>query len=102
MADPVNIIMHLLGDADRQRHLARMQQLRDETAAHSMQKVAATIQGGAALNTLKGVMPFAMVNASRGLATVATTLAGATVYTGVPMQPAPARSAPRRRGRSRR
>lgn len=102
MADPVNIITHLIGDAERQRHLARMQQLRNETAAYNMQRVAATIQGGAALNATKGTIPFVLTNASRGMRTVVTggtALAGATIYRPVAVQPAPRR---RGRGRSRR
>jgi hypothetical protein len=98
MADPVNIISHLIGDAERQRHLARMQQLRNETAAYHMQRVAMTIQGGAALNAAKGTLPFVLRNASRGMGTVVTggtPLAGATIYTPVAVQPAPKR---RRRG----
>jgi hypothetical protein len=97
MADPTNILLHLKGDADRQRHLARMQQLRNETAAFNMLKVATTLQGGAALNTVKGAMPYILANASRGLGTVAVTnpLGGCTIH-------APAPPAPRRRRRGRR
>ena len=97
MANPANIIVHLKGDAERQRHLTRMQQLRNETAAFSMQRVAAVLQGGAALNATKGTMPFAPENASRGMGTVAMAnpLAGHTIYTPVP-------SAPPRRRRGRR
>jgi hypothetical protein len=93
MADPAKIIAHLKGDAERQRHLARMQRLRNETAAYSMQRVAAVLQGGAQLNATKGALPFALLNARRGLDTVAiaSPLASHTVFT-----PAPPR---RRRGR---
>jgi hypothetical protein len=96
MADPTIIITHLKDDAERQRHLTRMQQLRNETAAYSMMRVATVLQGGVASNIVKGTMPFALANASRGLGTVAmaTPLAGVTIYT--PAVP------PSRRRRSRR
>ena len=85
MADPANIIMHLIvkGDVERQRHLSRMQQLRNETAAFNMLKVATTLQGGAALNAMKGTLPFVLRNASRGMGTIAVSnpLAGHTIYT---------------------
>jgi hypothetical protein len=61
-----------------------------------MLKVAATVQGGAALNATKGTMPFVLTNASRGMGTTVTPLAGAMIFTPVPVQPAPRR---RRRGR---
>jgi hypothetical protein len=109
MADPRNVITHLLGDAERQRHLARMQQLRNEAAAFNMLKVATVIQGGAAANETKGVMPFALRSASQGMATMVTggtPFAPVRVYTPAavePVRPAkPAKSAPRRKGRSRR
>jgi hypothetical protein len=92
MADPANIIVHLKGDAERQRHLSRMQQLRNETAASHMLKVAITLQGGAALNATKGTLPFVLTNASRGLSTVATG--------GTPLAPRPW-SRPRGRSRPR-
>jgi hypothetical protein len=96
MADPANIVAHLKAGAEWQRQLDRVRQLRNEAAAFSMLQVATTLQGGAALNTLKGTLPFALRNAARGLATVATAnrLGGATIYTPVP--PPPPR---RRRGR---
>ena len=102
MADPANIIMHLIvnGDVERQRHLSRMQQLRNETAAFNMLRVTTVLQGGAALNATKGTLPFVLANASRGLGTVATggaPLAGAMIFTPAAIQPAP-----RRRGRSHR
>jgi hypothetical protein len=97
MADPANIVVHLMANSKRQRHLARMQQLRNETAAYNMQRVAATIQGAALLNAAKGTLPFVLRNALHGMGTVVTggtPLAGATIYT--PVQPVPSR---RRRGR---
>jgi hypothetical protein len=96
MANLANIIAHLRADVERQRHLTRMQQLRNETAAFDMLRVAAVLRGGASLNATKGTMPFALANASRGQGTVAmaSPLAGVTIYT--PVQPAAPR---RRRGR---
>lgn len=96
MANPASIIAHLRGDAERQRNLARMQQLRNEAAAYSMMRVAATLQDGATSNAAKGVLPFALINAARGVSTVAVASpqAGHTIYTAAP--PAPQR---RRRGR---
>jgi hypothetical protein len=103
MADPANIVVHLMANSKRQRHLTRMQQLRNETAASHMLKVATTLQGGAALNATKGTMPFVFANLARGMSTVATggtPLAGTTIYTPAPMQPVPKRHRwGRRRGR---
>jgi hypothetical protein len=87
MANLINIIAHLVDDVQRQRHLTRMQQLRNETAAHHMVKVATVIQGGASLNAMKGTAPFVFRNASQGMATMmtgGTPLSPVRVYTPVP------------------
>jgi hypothetical protein len=99
MAHLANIIAHLKDDAERQRHLTRMQQLRNETAAYSMLRVATVLQGGVSSNSIKGTAPFAYANAARGLATVAIAnpLVSHTIYTpALPRSPPPSR---RRRSR---
>ena len=58
--DPMDDVKTLLtysifGDYQRERHLSRMQELRNQTAAFDMLKVATVIQGGAAANEMKGV-----------------------------------------------
>ena len=90
------------GDVEREIHLARVQEWRNQNAALSINHTVSTLQSAVALNTLKGVAPFARSNAQKGLATVAQPLAGTTVYTGVPVPPAPPAKPRRRQGRARR
>jgi hypothetical protein len=100
MANLANIIAHLKDDAERQRHLARMQQLRNEMAAYDMLRVATVLQGGVSSNRIKGTMPFMIGNASRGLGTVA--MANPLVTHTIFVPAAPPSRPPSRRRRSRR
>ena len=92
----------LFGDFEREIHLARAQEWRNQNAALCIGHTAATLQGAVNLNTAKGVLPYARSAAQRGMATVAQPLAGATVYTAVPVPPAPPAKPRRRQGRARR
>jgi hypothetical protein len=72
---------------DRQIHMAK-------TGMHCIQRCASTLQHGAALNIIKGTVPFTIKNAQRGLDTVAVRvghplLAGPSpvIFTPVPLAP---------------
>jgi hypothetical protein len=92
----------IFGDYQRERHISRMQELRNQTAAFDILKVATVIQGGATANEMKGTAPFVFRNAAQGMATMVTggtPFAPVRVYT--PVAVPPVKPAPKGRGRGR-